>query len=362
MGVNMPARTVVFDSMRKHDGSTFRDLLPGEYVQMAGRAGRRGLDPTGTVILLCKGRVPEMADLHRMMMGKPSQLQSQFRLTYTMILNLLRVDALRVEDMMKRSFSEFPSRKDSKAHEQALAELTKKLGALEEPEVTGQLVDLPEYYSWGEELTETRSQIQHRIIESVNGLKSLSAGRVVVVKNQEHHNALGVILQVSSNSTSRVFTALVLCDKPVSEDPRERGPASPDVPYPDDLVGFKLFLPEGPCDHTVAKLQPGDVAAITTKVLRLNGDKILEDFSKRQQPKFKKDPPSAAVTTAVQELLRLAQAHPTGPPTLDPVNDLQLKDVSVVEGGLRARKLEELIRGAQCVHSPRFPAQVGPWM
>ncbi|XP_043763762.1 helicase SKI2W-like [Cervus elaphus] len=63
------------------------------------------------------------------------------------------------------------------------------------------------------------------------------------------------------------------------------------------------------------------------------------------------------MTTAVQELLRLAQAHPTGPPTLDPVNDLQLKDVSVVEGGLRAWKLEELIRGAQCMHSPRFPAQ-----
>ncbi|XP_015342949.1 helicase SKI2W [Marmota marmota marmota] len=357
MGVNMPARTVVFDSMRKHDGSTFRDLLPGEYVQMAGRAGRRGLDPTGTVILLCKGRVPEMADLHRMMMGKPSQLQSQFRLTYTMILNLLRVDALRVEDMMKRSFSEFPSRKDSKAHEQALAELTKRLGALEEPDMTGQLVDLPEYYSWGEELTETRNMIQQRIIESVNGLKSLSTGRVVVVKNREHHNALGVILQVSSNSTSRIFTTLVLCDKLVSEDPQDKDPATPDVPHPDDLVGFKLFLPEGPCDHTVAKLQPGDVAAITTKVLRVNGEKILEDFSKRQQPKFRKDPPLAAVTTAVQELLRLAQAYPAGPPTLDPVNDLQLKDVSVVEGGLRARKLEELIRGAQCVHSPRFSAQ-----
>ncbi|KAF7473022.1 Hypothetical predicted protein [Marmota monax] len=357
MGVNMPARTVVFDSMRKHDGSTFRDLLPGEYVQMAGRAGRRGLDPTGTVILLCKGRVPEMADLHRMMMGKPSQLQSQFRLTYTMILNLLRVDALRVEDMMKRSFSEFPSRKDSKAHEQALAELTKRLGALEEPDMTGQLVDLPEYYSWGEELTETRNMIQQRIIESVNGLKSLSTGRVVVVKNREHHNALGVILQVSSNSTSRIFTILVLCDKLVSEDPQDKDPDTPDVPHPDDLVGFKLFLPEGPCDHTVAKLQPGDVAAITTKVLRVNGEKILEDFSKRQQPKFRKDPPLAAVTTAVQELLRLAQAYPAGPPTLDPVNDLQLKDVSVVEGGLRARKLEELIRGAQCVHSPRFSAQ-----
>ena len=68
MGVNMPARTVVFDSIRKHDGTNFRDLLPGEYIQMAGRAGRRGLDTTGTVIILCKGDVPEMADLHKMML------------------------------------------------------------------------------------------------------------------------------------------------------------------------------------------------------------------------------------------------------------------------------------------------------
>lgn len=68
MGVNMPARTVIFDTMRKHDGTGFRDLLPGEYVQMAGRAGRRGLDKTGTVILLCKSDIPEMGDLHRMML------------------------------------------------------------------------------------------------------------------------------------------------------------------------------------------------------------------------------------------------------------------------------------------------------
>jgi len=40
----MPARSVVFNGYRKHDGKGFRDLLPGEYTQMAGRAGRRGKD------------------------------------------------------------------------------------------------------------------------------------------------------------------------------------------------------------------------------------------------------------------------------------------------------------------------------
>ena len=49
MGVNAPCRTVVFGGLRKHDGTSFRDLLPGEYTQMCGRAGRRGLDTVGTV-------------------------------------------------------------------------------------------------------------------------------------------------------------------------------------------------------------------------------------------------------------------------------------------------------------------------
>ena len=51
MGVNAPAKCVVFSMIRKHDGVQFRDLLSGEYTQMSGRAGRRGLDLTGTVII-----------------------------------------------------------------------------------------------------------------------------------------------------------------------------------------------------------------------------------------------------------------------------------------------------------------------
>ena len=52
MGINMPARTVIFSSVTKYDGKKFRLLSCGEYVQMSGRAGRRGKDAKGTIVFL----------------------------------------------------------------------------------------------------------------------------------------------------------------------------------------------------------------------------------------------------------------------------------------------------------------------
>lgn len=108
MGLNLPTRTVVFSGYRKHDGREFRNLLPGEYTQMAGRAGRRGLDTVGSVLIVTSGKTeaPPAGELRQMILGDPTKLRSQFRLTYNMILNLLRVEALKIEEMIKRSFSE----------------------------------------------------------------------------------------------------------------------------------------------------------------------------------------------------------------------------------------------------------------
>ena len=122
MGLNLPTRTVVFSGYRKHDGRQFRDLLPGEYTQMAGRAGRRGLDPVGSVIIVAPGaeEAPPAAGLRNMILGDPTKLRSQFRLTYNMILNLLRVEALKIEEMIKRSFSENAAQALLPEHEKAV--------------------------------------------------------------------------------------------------------------------------------------------------------------------------------------------------------------------------------------------------
>ncbi|XP_031593956.1 helicase SKI2W isoform X1 [Oreochromis aureus] len=349
MGVNMPARTVVFDSIRKHDGTGFRNLLPGEYIQMAGRAGRRGLDATGTVIILCKAGVHEMADLHAMMLGKPTLLQSQFRLTYTMILNLLRVEALHVTDMMRRSFSE--SHRDTQTHEKRISQLKQMLSAMPSVDTEGQLSDLLPYYHTVTELKRTREAVQHAILESVNGLKALSVGRVIVVNNKQHLNALGVILQVSSDSVNRTFTALIICEKG-----NEEGKGNDNAALP-HLHNTSLFIPEGPCSHTVQKLKLQDISAITVKTLKVIPERIIDNYNKRQQPRFKLDPPGQAISTATQELLRLAEANPSGIATLDPVNDLQLKSVDVVEANMRLRVLQESLRDFNCIHSPMFAEQ-----
>ena len=70
MGINMPTKTVIFHSIKKFDGSdSDRFLNSSEYVQMSGRAGRRGLDEKGTVVIMVKdpNQLPEASDMAKMM-------------------------------------------------------------------------------------------------------------------------------------------------------------------------------------------------------------------------------------------------------------------------------------------------------
>ena len=186
MGVNAPARAVVFQSTRKHDGKDFRNLLPGEYTQMAGRAGRRGLDSVGTVVIACWDSVLPETDLKRMLTGAATKLESQFRLTYSMILNLLRVEDLKVEDMMRRSFAEFHAQRSAPEDKAAIAVGQRALEKLLEkpwPETPSSLTreEVEEYVDLSMDIERISRMIQDDVMPSRGASSALVNGRVVLV-------------------------------------------------------------------------------------------------------------------------------------------------------------------------------------
>ena len=108
IGLNMPAKTVVFTATRKFDGREFRNISSGEYIQMSGRAGRRGLDDRGVVIMMCDEKLEPLA-AKEMVKGEADRLDSAFHLGYNMILNLMKVEGISPEYMLERCFFQFQS-------------------------------------------------------------------------------------------------------------------------------------------------------------------------------------------------------------------------------------------------------------
>lgn len=88
VGVNFPVRTVCFDSYTKYDGRGFRQLTVGEYFQMAGRAGRRGIDEQGFVYTMVDLNFYQPGELEDRAEDNVEPLWSQFDLTYNSVLNL----------------------------------------------------------------------------------------------------------------------------------------------------------------------------------------------------------------------------------------------------------------------------------
>ena len=107
LGINMPARTVVLESLTKFTGETHETLGPGDYTQLTGRAGRRGIDTEGFGVVLYSRYVP-FQEVVKAAGAGAHPLLSSFRISYNMVANLVaNYPAELASDLISASFANF---------------------------------------------------------------------------------------------------------------------------------------------------------------------------------------------------------------------------------------------------------------
>jgi|LauGreDrversion4_2_1035121.scaffolds.fasta_scaffold35224_6 superfamily II RNA helicase len=117
IGLNLPARSVVFTKVFKFSGGESEELVEtSEYLQMAGRAGRRGKDTTGSC-LICLDRsfsrnIPTVEEFEKLLENKGTPLESKLKLSYNMTMNVVKSETMVINDLLKQSWFENESEKE----------------------------------------------------------------------------------------------------------------------------------------------------------------------------------------------------------------------------------------------------------
>ena len=341
MGLNLPTRTVVFSGFRKYDNKAFRDLLPGEYTQMAGRAGRRGLDTVGSVILVTPGaeEAPPAARLRQMMLGDPTKLRSQFRLTYNMILNLLRVEALKIEEMIKRSFSENATQALLPEHEQQIKLSEDDLAKVKRESCNVCDKDIDLCHQASVDFARLTSDLHLSLLSTPVGRRMFQPKRLIVFRGKNDVRTAGVLLRegASKGKTPNVQVLEVLY-----KNQRKRQDAD-FLPY---LQRFRRrFVPlpqtEGEMQLRLMMIPLEDVEALTKSHIQIDVEGVL-----------KKD--KEAMANAKAELLATCSSW-----TSSSWNELDwykyLKDMAMRTLLDERAKAAATAQDCECIHCPDFP-------
>ena len=268
MGLNLPTRTVAFSGYRKHDGKEFRNLTPGEYTQMAGRAGRRGIDTVGTVIIVSSGKTeaPSVGELRAMMIAPPTKLKSQFRLHYNMILNLMRVEALKIEEMIKRSFSESATQALLPQHEKDIAGNQARLEKIKREPCSICDVDLEAFHDAAVQYQKLTKELQELTLNTPVGRRVWTGKRLIVYK-RDQIRTVGVLVEDGAREGSLKVLEIANVDRKVQ--------SSDVLPYLPDLRFRHMFapLPNDPAHikHRIVSVPVGDVECVTRTLIKIKG-------------------------------------------------------------------------------------------
>ncbi len=185
LGINMPARTVVIEKLSKWNGETHADITPGEYTQLTGRAGRRGLDVEGHGVVLWQPGT-DARELAGLASTRTYPLRSSFRPSYNMAVNLVhQFGRARSRELLEQSFAQFQA---DKAVVGLARQLSKAEGALEGYAEAARchLGDFMEYAGLRRRINEaeketSRTQRADRRQEALTSLSRLKVGDVIEV-------------------------------------------------------------------------------------------------------------------------------------------------------------------------------------
>eukprot|EP00002_Diphylleia_rotans_P027081 TRINITY_DN541_c0_g1_i1.p1 TRINITY_DN541_c0_g1~~TRINITY_DN541_c0_g1_i1.p1 ORF type:complete len:1028 (-),score=254.82 TRINITY_DN541_c0_g1_i1:2032-5115(-) len=328
IGLNMPAKTVVFTSVRKFDGDNFRWVTSGEYIQMSGRAGRRGLDERGIVILMVDEKM-EPSVAHNMVQGQPDRLNSAFHITYNMLLNLMRVEGVDTTEMLRKSFRQFQtenSRPDIETRLDALNDEKKQIEVKDESVVA-------ELYNLKAQLAKINEDVRITVNKPINCLKFLQPGRLVKVLDGTEDWGWGVVVNFqkrqqdkSSNEsvTSRYVVDVVLHCQPI-----------------DKSAATTAVKPQM-CPLT----DKGEMQVVPVSLALLNGFSSLRIVIPKD---LRSSESRQSVGKSLREVLR---RFPSGIPMLDPIQDMKIED-EVFKASVR--KVEAL--ESRITSNPDFKAQ-----
>ena len=155
-GINMPARTTVISALSKRTDAGHAMLTPSEFLQIAGRAGRRGKDKTGYVVTI-QSPFEGAKEAAFLATSNAEALRSRFTPSYGMVLNLLQKHSINeVKELLAKSFAEYLAQKKLVPEQQAIAEITTKLAKLDVELAVVSQANLNSYQKLRERLKEER--------------------------------------------------------------------------------------------------------------------------------------------------------------------------------------------------------------
>jgi superfamily II RNA helicase len=181
LGINMPSRSVIFDDLRKFYGRYVRNLKTRDFYQMAGRAGRRGIDKEGFVYCRVNPQRINPEDVRRIVFGRPEEVHSQLNSSYATLLNLYEKHQEGLLDIYPKSLHYFQSRKHEQREAlrliQAKIKLLKDWGHIRDGNLTDKGRFAKSVYGYELLLSELYSQ---NILEQLDefGLGVLAAAAV----------------------------------------------------------------------------------------------------------------------------------------------------------------------------------------